>query len=252
MDTTYAGGHVVEVKQEDVNGVSIGTVAGYIAAFSVDEGGFFGRPDRFHPGTFLKSIEEHKRRGNRPIRLRDHHGRTVGGFPIETVKEDSIGLFGIGQINLEVQQGREAHSLARQGVLSDFSVGFISRKDEINGDVRDIFEADIFEGSIVDEPMNRDAKITEVKSLIDEIMKRVTQHNNHADTESKLRLINPAETISIDSLEVMSVREIEQALSNSGAFSKKAATVLASRIKGENVNSNTMGDVLREIRKISV
>lgn len=162
-ETAYASGQVIECKERKRNGVRVGVVVGHFAAFSVDLGGRFGKPDRFHPGAFLKSIQEHKDRDMRPVNLRDHHGRTVGGFPIQTVKEDKIGLFGEGEINLEVQQGAEAYSLAKQGVLSDFSIGWVPIEVDSSGSVRDIFEADIIEGSIVDEPMNRDAQIFEVK-----------------------------------------------------------------------------------------
>lgn len=252
MDNKYVGGHVLEVKQEDRNGVPVGIVSGYIAAWTPDQGGFWGVPDRFHPGAFLKSIEEHRRRNNRQIRLRDHHGRTVGGFPIDTVSEDSVGLFGDGEINLEVQQGREAHSLARQKVLTDFSIGFVSKSDKINGDIRDIFEADIFEGSIVDEPMNRNATITEVKSLVDDITRRVEQHNSQVDVESSLILVDTAKSISIEALDNMSARQIEQALASCGAFSKKAATVLACKVNGISDNDMSLSDVLKEIQNIKV
>lgn len=160
QEMKFIGGHIVEVKQVDRNGVPVGIIKGHIATFDIDRGF-----DRFAPGAFLESIERHKR-DNRPVRLKDHHGRTIGGFPIETVLEDEKGLFGVGEINLEVQQGREAFALAKQGVLSDFSIGFSSIQDaQVNG-IRVITKAELFEGSIVDEPMNPAAKITEVKAAV--------------------------------------------------------------------------------------
>jgi HK97 family phage prohead protease len=194
-------GRQLEVKQEERNGVPVGIVAGYIATWDPDTGGIFGMPDQFVEGAFAASIEEHRSRGNRQVRLKDHHGRTIGGFPIATVKEDSIGLFGRGEINLETQLGREAFSLARQGVLSDFSVGFVALDDAVEGDIRRITKADLIEGSIVDEPANRAAKITEVKSL------------------------------DLGELKAMTVREVEKALVDSGVFSKGAAKALASAMK---------------------
>ncbi|MCH8979021.1 MAG: HK97 family phage prohead protease [Armatimonadetes bacterium] len=161
----YAGGRVLEVKQEQTEeGIPVGIVAGHLAAWAPDEGGMFFKPDKFHRGAFLKSIQEHKDRDNRPIRFKDQHFRIIGGFPIKSVHEDEIGLFARGEVNLNVQLGREAHSLAMQDVLRDFSIGFIATRDDSKGEFRDIFEADIFEASIIDEPMNRAAQITEVKS----------------------------------------------------------------------------------------
>jgi HK97 family phage prohead protease len=166
FETKNFGGEICDIKADTRNGVDIGIVEGYIAAWTPDRGGRYGVPDRFHKGAFLKSIADHKDRGARPIRLKDHHGRTIGGFPIESVREDDRGLFGRGEINLGTQLGREAHSLALQGVLSDFSIGFISLKDNLTKGFREIYEADIIEGSIVDEPLNKDAVMTEVKAVI--------------------------------------------------------------------------------------
>lgn len=163
-ETKQVGGNVVDVKQIERQGVKIGVVKGYIATWDLDRGSW-GFQDRFVKGAFLESLERH-RRDNRPIRLKDHHQRTIGGFPIETVFEDEIGLFGVGEINLEVQQGREAFALAKQGVLSDFSIGFTSLEDTVTDDIRTIHKAEVWEGSIVDEPMNPKAKITEVKAAV--------------------------------------------------------------------------------------
>lgn len=148
------------------NGVKVGIVKGYIASWQPDVvPGRFGKPDRFHRGAFLASIDEHKSRKDRQIRLKDHHGRTIGGFPIDLVHEDGHGLYGEGEICLEVKQGREAYALARQKVLTDFSIGFKAIRDKVGSQFRDIMIARIGEASIVDEPLNRGSVILEVKSM---------------------------------------------------------------------------------------
>lgn len=163
----YIGGKVIETKQEDRNGVPVGIVSGYIATWDLDRGDWSGVRDRFVKGAFVESILEHVQK-RRQIRLKDHHGRTVGGFPIEFVKEDARGLFGVGEINLDVQQGREAFALAKQGVLTDFSIGFgiVDSKTDHTTSIRTITKATVWEGSIVDEPMNPHANITQVKSVV--------------------------------------------------------------------------------------
>jgi HK97 family phage prohead protease len=165
IKTLCHGGYVSEVKTRDRNGVPVGVVSGYIATWDIDRGDWSGIRDKFLPGAFLESIERHKKT-DRQVRLKDQHGRTVGGFPIETVREDSTGLFGIGEINLEVQQGAEAFSLAKQKVLTDFSIGWEMLSDPAIVDgVRHISKAEIWEGSIVDEPMNPFANILDVKTI---------------------------------------------------------------------------------------
>lgn len=160
IETKEMGGSIVEAKQIDRNGVPVGVIKGYIATWDLDRGN-----DRFVRGAFSESIERHKRT-NRPIRLKDHHGRTVGGFPIDHVMEDDVGLLAAGEINLEVQQGRELLALIKQGILSELSIGFSSLEDVIENGIRIIKKAEVWEGSPVDEPMNTNARITEVKSVV--------------------------------------------------------------------------------------
>lgn len=162
----YHGGRIMATKQTERNGVPVGIVEGYIATWDIDRGDWTGIRDKFLPGAFRESIERHKKT-NRPIRLKDQHQRTVGGFPIDSVKEDNRGLFGVGEINLNVQQGREAFALAQQGVISDFSIGWQNIESNMAADgVREISKAEIWEGSMVDEPMNPNANITAIKSVV--------------------------------------------------------------------------------------
>lgn len=165
MERKEFGGHIVEIKIEERNGIQVGIIEGYIATWDIDRGDIWGVRDQFIKGAFSKSIKDLQSR-NRQLRFKDHHGRTIGGFPPETLKEDGVGLFGRGEINLEVQQGREAYLLAKQGVLVEFSIGFSSVKDTEENKIRTITEAIAWEGSIIDEPMNPEAVITSVKAAV--------------------------------------------------------------------------------------
>jgi HK97 family phage prohead protease len=158
MEKKHIGGKIAEVKQVDRDGIPVGIVEGYIATFDIDR-----IDDKFVPGAFVESINQLKSIGKKNLPLKDTHGRTIGGFPLDTVKEDSIGLFGIGEINLDVEQGREAYSLAKQGVYDSFSIGFFSVEIEWKDDVRNITKAEVLEGSILDTPCNLSARVTDVK-----------------------------------------------------------------------------------------
>lgn len=204
MEYALATGAVTQVKEVDRDGMKFGVVQGHIAAFS-QEGGIF--PDRFEPGCFSESIQDHKDRDDRPVRFHYMHDRRtqIGAFPIDSVKEDNIGLWGSGEINLELQKGREVYALAKQGALSDFSIGFRAQEYnfEMDGDleVRVITKASIVEGSLVDEPMNQDAQVTGVKSL------------------------------DVDDVEAWQERDIERALVRYAGFSKGAARSVIARLK---------------------
>lgn len=164
IETKMVGGRVVEFKEINRDGVRLGVIEALIATWDVDTGGVFGIPDRFQRGAFAESLQEHRARDNRQVRLKDHHGRTVGGFPINGVIENEQGLFAVGEINLELQQGAEMWALIKQGVLVDMSVGFSAIQDEIVNGVRVILKALLWEGSVVDEPANRSANILNFKS----------------------------------------------------------------------------------------
>jgi uncharacterized protein len=139
-----------------------GTFTGYASVFNnVDLGG-----DIVAPGAFLKTMND---KPNVPI-LFSHSTREVIGVNKEW-KEDNHGLFVTGELNLDVQRAREAHSLMKQGALSGLSIGY----DPIQVDysryekegVRLLKEVKLWEYSVVAFPMNEEARIEEVKTLAD-------------------------------------------------------------------------------------
>lgn len=154
-----------EIKEQKIDGSNFGVFSGHMAAFAKDR-----QDDIFLPGAFQKSIARHKAIG-RPIRMLSQHNseHLVGAFPIESVREDEKGLFVVGNINLDVQKGRESFSLMKQGVLSDMSIGFsVNHKEgvEFIDGIRFLKEVQIWEGSLVTEPANPAATINEVKSVV--------------------------------------------------------------------------------------
>ncbi len=214
LELKFVGGTVRETAQATRNGVPVGIVKGYIATWDKDKADRWGESDQFVKGAFAKSIAAHKAAGTQ-IKFRDAHGRTVGGFDMDSIVEDDIGLFGIAEINLDVQQGIEVYSLAKQGVKNRFSIGFRAEEWSVNEktDIRTILEAEVVEGSLVDEPRNDRAVVTEVKAKGESM-------------EIKQFTVVEAKAIKTQ-------RQFEEALRESGAFSKDAATMMASQFKGE-------------------
>lgn len=162
------GGHVLETKEHERHGVKVGLVTGYIATWDLDEG-----LDRFIRGAFAKAIARHVARPTpkfpegRPVRFKNQHRDLVGGWPIDKVTEDAKGLLGRdGEINLEKQIGQELYSDIDAGFISDLSIGFgaLEYSFEDEGMVRLIQESELWEGSAVDEPMNRAATIASNKA----------------------------------------------------------------------------------------
>jgi len=157
--------NIIEYEEkEDKAQNKFGIIKGYASTYgNEDRGG-----DIIESGAFTKSLKRYQNDG-RPIKMHYQHSHTdiIGGFPIDQVREDEKGLFVKGEINLNVQKGKEAYALAKQGVLSDMSIGFsINDMDyNKNGDIRILKDLELWEISLVGEPMNPEARITSVKDI---------------------------------------------------------------------------------------
>ncbi len=156
--------NLTETKEiEDENGQKFGIIKGYASTFdNIDRG-----DDRILRGAFGDSLALYKVK-NRLIKMHFQHYRddVIGGFNPEKMFEDAKGLFVEGAINLEVQRGREVYALAKQGVLTDFSIGFSVDDFSIENGIRELKKLTLWEISVVGEPMNTDAIITEVKTAL--------------------------------------------------------------------------------------
>jgi HK97 family phage prohead protease len=151
---------------DDGNDIMTGIVEGYLSTWDIDRAG-----DQFVKGSFRESIEDLRRR-KRQMRLRrNHFGPLIGGLDPEKLTEDEIGLYGVADINLMVKEGQEAYALAKQGVLSDFSVGVSVKTEDMDQTetARRFQKCTIWETSLVDEPMNPRAMFTAVRSYFDPV-----------------------------------------------------------------------------------
>lgn len=159
----------------DENGVAIGSFDMVGSTFRMDSDG-----DELFPGAFLDSLAEHRRR-DRKVIMNFMHARNeiIGGFPIETMREDKTGLLGTGHLNLEVRQGKETFALMRQKVIREMSIAFRVRDFKFNDEgrehldlpdfmrPRDIFKVDLMAISPVDRGANAETSITNLKRAND-------------------------------------------------------------------------------------
>ncbi len=159
-----------EIKSTEVTNESIingqpgnyGIIKGYAATYgNKDRGG-----DTILPGAFTETLKRHKR-AKRAIRMKYQHSILVGGWPLSEAKDDEKGLFLVGEINLDVPEGASAYALAKQGVLSDLSIGYsiVDADENDKNYTRKIKQANLWEVSPVSEPMNPKATITDVKEF---------------------------------------------------------------------------------------
>ena len=136
-----------------------GTFEGY--------GSIFGNVDSYGekvlPGAFVESLAKHKRKGSRVLMLWNHNAiEPIGVW--DDLAEDAKGLWGKGQLILEVQRAREIHALMKRGGIGGLSIGYRELDTDQDGAVRLLKKLELYEISPVSFPANRRARIEAVKS----------------------------------------------------------------------------------------
>lgn len=245
---------IKECKQAE-NDPTVGIIRGYASTFgNIDRG-----DDIVAVGAFDRTIMEHRERGNRPIRLYANHRSAdiLGGIPIDTVKVDSVGLFIEAHLDLNVARSAEMFSLARKGFISDFSIGFSTRKAEFDEEkgIRTLLDIELFEVSLVNEPMNQLAQVTDIDKRRGDPNYKPKEENSMADkkagTDGHVKFTDEkGNTVTLDSegnvvdktennQKNFDVKDIESLTSNvevenllkSAGFSKEARKALISKIR---------------------
>lgn len=149
-------GKPIELK----NVTEAGTIEGYGSVFDEVDLGF----DVVEKGAFSNSLQE---RGL-PKMLWGHEFNSVPIGNWTVAKEDDRGLFLKGELFLDQPRAKDVHSALKNGAVDGLSIGFSIADAEIaDSGVRFIKEADLFEVSVVNFPMNESARVDAVKSLIE-------------------------------------------------------------------------------------
>ncbi|HEV2502340.1 MAG TPA: HK97 family phage prohead protease [Mesorhizobium sp.] len=176
-----------------------GEFEGYASTFgNVDEGG-----DLVEPGAFIESVVKAKKDGrNIPMLWQHDRDEPIGVW--KDIAEDSKGLYVKGQLILEGDPvAQRAYGKLKAKALGGLSIGYrllpgAVEPDEKRPGVTRLKKVDLREISLVTMPMNIEARITSVKSLLD---------------DGKLP----------------TVREFEEFLRDAGGFSKSLAAAIAGK-----------------------
>ncbi len=136
-----------------------GSFEGYASVFNaIDQ-----QNERVANGAFRTTLMNWNYEGRLPKMLWQHDPQTPIGY-WETMVEDDYGLFVRGKILLDIQQGREAYTLLKSGVVDGLSIGFLAKKTHMEGSVRVLDEVDLYEVSLVTFMANPHAKVTACKN----------------------------------------------------------------------------------------
>jgi Escherichia/Staphylococcus phage prohead protease len=189
-----------ELKLAD-NGKMI--FSGYASVF----GGVDSYGDTIAPGAYAKTLKKRER----PIRMRwNHYGPVIGKWL--QMLEDKKGLWVEGELTPGHSTASDVYASMKHEAIDGMSIGYRVRDQEpINAVTRLLKEIELVEISVVEEPADLAARISDVKSAIED---------------------------------AATLREIEAALRDSGGFSRADACMLVSRIK-----SLTRGELEAEAKQ---
>jgi len=154
---TKQGAPVLELKALGDDG----QIAGY--------GAVFGNRDSYGdvilPGAFKRSLADHKRQKSRPKMFWQHDPHQPIGSWTEIVEDDK-GLLVTGQLNMDVQRGREAYALLKAEDIDGLSIGYrvIKASEDETEKVMLLKELTLVEVSVVSQPANSLATVSAVKA----------------------------------------------------------------------------------------
>lgn len=140
-----------------------GTFKGYASVF----GELDSYRDIVLPGAFKKSLHRDYAEKKRSVPMLWQHNSSNPIGIYTKIDEDEVGLYVEGECNMDVQQGRECHSLMKQGALSGLSIGYntVTSEWDEKALTRKLMELDLWEISPVTFPAGDSARVSSVKSI---------------------------------------------------------------------------------------
>jgi HK97 family phage prohead protease len=164
---------------------SQGSIIAYASTFgNVDQ-----QNDRVIKGAFKKSIQDALARGKAflwPMLYQHSADLPIGGW--HSASEDDKGLRVKGQINLDIQLGREVYSNIKAGILDQFSIGYDVPKGGYNytkDGVRELSALSLWEISPVVFAADPEALLVGVKNMRGNTMGHGTFNEHYARNRAR-------------------------------------------------------------------
>lgn len=188
------------------------TFAGYASVFN----GIDSYGDMIAPGAYRKTLKNRER----AVQMRwNHFGPVIGKWMV--LREDEKGLFVEGELTRGHSVAEDARAVLKHGAVSGLSIGYRVVSSQQKEGHTLLKEIDLVEISVVEEPADNAARISDVKAAIDA---------------------------------AASWKEIEALLREEGRFSREAATWLVARCKtlahGERAESETSRAAAERLRSL--
>ena len=119
--------------------------------------------DQVMPGAFKRSLQA---RPPMSVRLLYQHDPAEPIGIWEALIEDRKGLYVKGRLLRDIARARDVHLLMKRGALYGLSIGFRTRRArrQPGTNIRQLYEVDLYEISIVTFPMHPGARVAAVKA----------------------------------------------------------------------------------------
>jgi len=143
----------------------------------------FGGVDAYGDTIIKGAYDDTLRNRERPIRLRwNHYGPVIGKFT--AIKVDEVGLWVKGELTPGHSVAEDAYASLKHGAVDGLSIGYIIEEaDQNDTGGLDLKQVDLIEISVVEEPADLGAKISNVK----EWKEAIGQIESLKDFEAYLR-----------------------------------------------------------------
>ena len=133
-----------------------GTFSGYASVFNVVD----KQNHIILPGAFSSAVKNfHK------VKLLWQHNSAEPIGNITSMVENNIGLYITANLLLDLQKGKEAYLMIKNGIINALSIGYTVIDDyiDVRTGIRILKKISLWEISLVTFPANTHSKITEVK-----------------------------------------------------------------------------------------
>ncbi|QGR02109.1 HK97 family phage prohead protease [Ehrlichia ruminantium] len=142
----------------DKNIKNCGTFSGYASIFNIVD----KQKDIILPGAFSSTIKDfHK------VKLLWQHNCTEPIGNIVNMTEDHIGLHITANLLLDLQKGKEAYLMLKNGIINALSIGYqaIDYNTDFKTGIRTLKKISLWEISLVTFPANTQSQVTYVKNF---------------------------------------------------------------------------------------
>lgn len=133
--------------------------SGYASMF----GGIDAYGDTIQSGAYKNTLVDRER----PIRMRwNHYGQVIGKWT--KIEEDEKGLYVEGELTPGHSKAADVYASLKHGAIDGMSIGYrVKASEELPGQRRLLKEIELVEISVVEEPADLNATVSQVKSALD-------------------------------------------------------------------------------------